>query len=215
MDARGIGTTGGYDPYSAISQGWQNRLGGLSSFLGGVLNDPRKAYANAERAYDPWSERASNAFNPFVNAGEGAIGPYQNWLSQMSNPVNFLNNLSSQYQESPYAKYLQQQVQRAGTNAASASGLIGSTPFLQQSQENAENISSRDMQNWLSQVLGLNTQYGQGWGNLIGTGLQAAGGQSNVFGQRAADEAALAYGKEAAGQSRNSNIIGGLLKFLF
>lgn len=186
--------------------------GGLGSFLNGIFNDPRKAYAEAQRAYDPWMDRASGAYNPFYEEGQKGMGKYEDWLGSMENPWEFINNAMGKYQESPYAKYLQDYAQKAGTNAASASGLTGSTPFAQQMQQNAANISSQDMQNWLNQVLGINSQYGKGWGDIMNQGFNAAQGMANVFGQRAGDEAKMAYGKEAAGQSRTGNIVGGLLQ---
>jgi len=57
---------------------------------------------------------------------------------------------------------------RAANNIGSATGMTGSTPMMQQAQQNAQNISSGDMQNWLSQVLGINNQYGQGEAGLMG-----------------------------------------------
>lgn len=185
--------------------------GGLGSFLNGIFNDPRKPYAEAQRAYDPWMDQASGVLNPFVQEGQKGMGKYEDWLEGMKDPSAFINKMMGGYQESPYAKYLQDYAQRAGTNAASASGLIGSTPFMQASQENAAGIASKDMQDWLKNVLGINTQYGKGWGDIMGQGFNAAQGQANIFGQRGADEAKLAYGKEAAGQSRTGNIVGGLL----
>jgi hypothetical protein len=186
--------------------------GGLSSFLGGIFNDPRKAYAEGQRAYDPWSDKAAGVFNPFYQEGQKGIGKYEDWLGRMENPQDFINNLMGGYKESPYAKYLQDYATRAGTNAASASGLIGSTPFMQAAQENAAGIASKDMQDWLGRVLGINSEYGRGWGNIMNQGFNAAQGMSNVFGNRARDEAEMAYGKEAASQSRGNNIISGLLQ---
>lgn len=185
---------------------------GLSSLFSGIFTDPRRAFGEAQRAYDPWMDRASGALNPFVQEGQKGMGKYEDWLGGMSDAPGFINKMMGGYQESPWAKYMQDYAQRAGTNAASASGMVGSTPFMQASQQNAAGIASQDMDKWLQHALGINTQYGKGWGDIMGQGAQAAGQQANIFGQRAGDEAQMAYGKEAAGQSRTGNIIGGLLK---
>jgi len=214
MDARGgMGGMGGFEDFArAAGQEWQNKLGGLGSVLGGIFNDPRHAYAEGQRAYDPWMDRAAGAYNPFYQGGIEGMGKYKDWLNGMSNPQDFINNIMGGYQESPWARYQQQQAERAGTNAASASGLIGSTPWAQQMQQNAAGISSQDMQQWLANVLGINTQYGQGQQNLMNQGFNAAQGMGNIFGQRARDAAQMAYGKERAGDERSGNIIGGLLQ---
>lgn len=211
MAMSGSGMGGYAGAAQAAGDAWQQRLGGFGSLLNGLFNDPRQAYGDAQRSYDPWMQKATDAYNPFYQAGTEGIGKYQDWLGGMQDPSGFINNLMGGYQESPYAKYLQDYANKAGINAASASGLTGSTPWMQQSQQNAAGIASGDMQNWLSQVLGINSQYGQGWGNIMGQGFNAASGMANIFGQRAQDEAQLAYGKEAAGQSRTGNIVGGLL----
>lgn len=185
---------------------------GLSSFLGGVFTDPRRSFSEAQRSYGPWMDRASGVFNPFIQEGQKGMGRYGDFLEGMRDPSEFINKLMGGYQESPYSKYLKDYINRAGINAASESGLIGSTPYMQAAQENASGIVSRDMQDWLSRVLGISTQYGQGLGDLMRQGATAAGQQANIFGQRGADEALLSYGKESADHSRTGNIIGGLLK---
>jgi len=207
MDARGgYGQTGG----------------GLSSLLSGLFTDPSKAYGQAQNAYTPYIQAAYGGLQPYQQLGQQAMAPYQQALGQMSNPGQFLNSLMSQYQPSQYSQYLQDQVGKAGVNAASASGLIGSTPFLQQQQQNAGNIASGDMQNWLSQALGLNTQYLGGLSGLINTGLSGSQDLANVFMKGGGDMAGLAYGKEAGDQSRTGNlfggagnVIGGLLSYLY
>ena len=77
---------------------------------------------------------------------------YQDWLQTQKDPSKFINDQMANYQESPYAHYLQQQSMRAGQNAASASGLSGSTPLMQQMQQNSGQIASGDMNQWLQNV---------------------------------------------------------------
>ena len=114
-----------------------------------------------------------------------------------------------QYQESPYAQYLQKQSMRAGTNAASASGLTGSTPFAQQLQQNAGNIANQDQNQWLQNVLGINTQYGQGQNNLINSGQNSANTLSSLYNQMGQNMGEAAYGKQAGKQQDFWNTIAG------
>ena len=87
-----------------------------------------------------------------------------------------------QYQQSPWARYQQQQAMRMANNMGSATGLTGSTPLQLQAQQNAANISSQDMNNWLQNVLGINTQYGQGQQNLMAGGQGAANALTSLYG---------------------------------
>ena len=168
-------------------------------------------YNAAMNQFSQFTNKAENAQNPFLQAGQGAIPGYQNWLNSMQDPSAFINNLMGNYQESPWAQYQQQQSVRAGTNAASASGLTGSTPFAQQLQQNASNISSQDMNQWLQNVLGINTQYGQGQEYLSGLGANAANQLSKTYNQLGSNMAEAAYGKEAGKQQNSSNLISGIL----
>ncbi len=173
--------------------------GGLSSLFGGLFGHSGAPYEAYKDELSKYFNEAKGYQNPFYQAGTGAIPQLQEWLAGQKDPSKFINNLMGQYQESPWAKYMQDQSMRAGLNAASAGGGgpgnmggagLGSTPFLQQAQQNASNISSGDMQNWLGRVLGINTQYGQGMENMVNRGQNAANSLSqlaNDFGQRSAE----------------------------
>jgi len=197
--------------------------GGIMQFLGGLFGHSDDPYKEAQKAYQQYFNQATNAQQPYTEAGQNALGKYQNWLQGQQNPSDFINNLMNQYQESPWAKYSQQQSIRAGQNAASAGGLsngmggagLGSTPFAQQLQQNAQGISSQDMQNWLGNVLGINTNYGQGLQNLIGGGQNAANSLSNLYNTGGENMAGFAYGKQAGQNQDFSNILGGLGHLFF
>ena len=174
-------------------------LGGVARGLGFGREDP---YGDAMKQYQKWGNKAAQAQNPFYNAGKGAIGGFQDWLGSQKDPSKFINNLMGQYQESPYAHNLQQQAMRAGENMGSATGLTGSTPLLQQMQQNAGNIASQDQNQWLQNVLGINTQYGQGLGNMMGMGQNAANALSGIYGNMGNNLAPLYFNR---GEMNNQN----------
>lgn len=182
---------------------------GIGGFLGGLFGDSGAPYDEAMKQYQQWANKAQNVQNPYLQAGQGAIGDYQNWLKKQQDPSGFINNLMGGYQESPYAKYMQQQSIRAGQNAASAGGLMGSTPFAQQLQQNASNISGQDMNQWLQNVLGVNTQYGQGQQNLMTGGQNAANALTNMYNNMGQQMGQAAYGKKAGEDQDFWNMIGG------
>ncbi len=184
-------------------------LSGIAGLLGGLFGDSGAPYNAAMDQYQQYTNRAQSAQNPFLQAGTGAIGNYQNWLQGQQNPSQFINNLMNQYQMSPWARYQQQQAMRTANNIGSATGLTGSTPLQLQAQQNAANISSQDMNNWIQNVLGINTQYGQGEQNLIGGGQGAANALTSLYGTAAGDTGRLAYGSEAGRQNDMWNTLGG------
>lgn len=187
---------------------------GLGGLLGGLFGDSGKPYDKAMEQYQKYMQMGENAQQPWLQAGKGALGDYQKWLQGQQDPSGFINNLMGQYQESPYAHYLQQQSMRGGQNAASASGLMGSTPFAQQMQQNASGIASKDMNQWLQNVLGINTQYGQGQQNLIQGGQQSANHLTNMYNQIGQQMGEAEYNKHASKNNNLWNTIGSGLSMI-
>lgn len=191
---------------------------GLASIFSGLFQDAGAPYDAAKGPYQDYMNKGAGALNPFVQGGQQGMGNYQHWLQGMQDPSGFMNHLMGKYQESPFAKYQQQQMMRAGQNAASAGGLsngmggagLGSTPFLQQAQQNAQNISSGDMQNWLSKVLGINTEYGQGQQNMMGMGANSANSLSSLYQNYGTGMGNLAAGQQQGQNQNMGNIIGGI-----
>lgn len=183
---------------------------GLGEFLGGMFGHSEAPYDRAMDQYRQYGNAGRDAQMPYYNAGQGAMGDYEKWLQGQQDPSGFINNLMGQYKESPYAQYEQQQSLRAGQNAASASGLMGSTPMMQQLQQNAGNIASQDQNQWLQNVLGINKQYGAGQQDMMHGGQNAANSLTNLYGQQGQDMSRLAYGRQAGKQQDFWNTVGGL-----
>lgn len=169
--------------------------GGIGQLLGGLFGNSGAPYGDAMKQYKKYFQGATGAQNPFYNAGTQGMGNYQNWLQGQQDPSAFINKIMGQYQESPFAKNIQQQSMRAGQNAASAEGTLGSTPFAQQMQQNAGQIASADQNNWLSHVLGINSQYGQGQQNLMQGGQRSADMLSQLFSDMGGRMGEGAYGQ--------------------
>jgi len=184
--------------------------GGLGSALKGLFGDSGAPYDKAMEEFQKWMNQAQGAQQPYAEAGKRGLANYEDWLGGQKDPAAFMNNLMGQYQESPYAHNLQQQSMNAGQNAASASGLMGSTPMMQQLQQNAGNIASQDQNNWLQHVLGINTQYGQGQNNLREGGQQSANHLTDLFSKMGEMMGQGAFGKEQGKQNDFWNMLGGI-----
>lgn len=185
-------------------------LGGLGGLFGGLFGNSGAPYDKYTDQINQWGGKGAGAQQPYQDAGTGAISDYQKWLQGQKDPGQFINGLMSGYKESPYAQNLQQEAMRAGQNAGSASGLMGSTPLMQQMQQNAGNIASQDQNQWLQNVLGINSQYGQGQQNLINGGQGAANSLTNLYSHMGDKNAEGAYGKQAGKNNDFWNTIGGL-----
>lgn len=182
-----------------------------AQLISGLTGNSGAPYEGAMDKYQEWAKKAEDAQSPYANAGREAIPHYQQWLNGMKDPSGFINHLMGQYGESPWAKFQQQQAMRAAQNQGSASGLTGSTPLNQFAQQNARDISSQDQNQWLQNVLGINTQYGQGQNNLIGYGQNSANALTNMYGDMGRQMGEAEYGRKAGEGQDKSNIWGGLL----
>lgn len=188
--------------------------GGIGQILSGLFGNSGAPFKKAMEQYERFGQKGEAVQNPFLNMGKNAIPQFQEWLSGMKDPSSFINNLMGGYQESPWAKYQQEQALRASGNMGSRgdtiAGGLGSTPMAQFNQQNARNISSQDMNQWLSHVLGINTQYGGGLQNQITGGQNAANALTNMYGDLGRNMAEMAYGKKAGQQQDRNSIWGGL-----
>lgn len=187
---------------------------GLGGFLGGMFGDSGKPYDKAMEQYQKYMQMGQGVQQPYLDAGKQGLGNYQEWLNGQKDPSGFINNLMGNYQESPYAHMLQQQAMNAGNNSASASGMMGSSALMQQQQQNAGQIASGDMNSWLQNVLGINTQYGEGQKDLKNGGQSAANSLTDMYNKMGNQMGEAAYGKEAGKKNDFWNTIGGGLSML-
>lgn len=185
----------------------------FSRFLGGLFGDSSSPYKDAMKEYERWAQKGEATQNPFLEFGKRGMPGYEKWLGGMEDPTKFINNLMGGYKESPFAKYQQEQGLRAAQNMGSrgdmAMGGAGSTPLMQFAQQNAQNISSQDMNQWLQNVLGINTQYGAGLNNQIGYGQHAADQLTGMYGDMGRQMGEAAYGKKRGQSMDRSNLWGG------
>jgi hypothetical protein len=198
----------------SASNNWGSEAGNMASGLGslfsGLSGSSSSPYAAAMAQYQQFANQGANAMMPYMNMGTNAMPAYQNWAQSMSNPSQFENNMMNQYQESPNAKYMQQQAIRSAMNAGAANGLGGSTPMMQQIQQNAGNISQQDMQNWMGNAMGINQMYGSALSNQIGMGEMGSNSLLGLYGNEASAMGNAAYGQQAGKNQNKSNIWGSL-----
>jgi hypothetical protein len=187
---------------------------GLASLFSGLFGNSGGPYKDAMKQYEKYGQKGQDAINPFAQAGQGAIAPFQQWLQSQKDPSQFINHLMSQYQESPFAQNQQQQGIRASNNLGSATGLTGSTPLQMQAQQNAQNISSADQNGWLQNVLGINSNYGNGQMHMMDQGQGAANQLMQLFQNMGMQMGEGAYGKKAGQQNDMNNTMGGLFQML-
>lgn len=186
---------GGFD-FGGMGGGMGGGLGsGFAQFFSGLGHQSARPYAEGQREYDKYA-------GPWSQAGRGAINPFTNRINQMGDTNGFYNSIMNNYNESPMARFQQQQGMRAAQNMGSATGMTGSTPLMQQAQQNAQNISSQDMQRFFENQMGINKDYLSGQNQLMNYGYNSDQAAAPWMGE-------AAFGKEAGHQQDTANMIGG------
>lgn len=183
--------------------------GGLMQFLSGMFGNSGAPYQAGMDQLLKYFQMAQGTQNPFLQMGTSAIPQYQSWLQGMSDPSKFINTQMQNYQQSPWNSFLQRQAMNAGNAQASASGLAGSSPMAMQMQQNATNLASSGMNDWLGHVLGINQQYGAGLGNEIGMGQHSADMLTQLMQGMGNQMASGAYGQQAGQNQDFMNMLGG------
>jgi len=189
-------------------------LGPVGDIFGGLFGNSGGGYDEAAKRLQQYMDQANKGFEPFLNAGHAAIPQFQDWSKQFQDPNKFLNDTFSNYHMSPGAMNSMNESQRAATNAASAGGLTGSTAHMREAGNIANQISSKDMQQYLQNVLGIGNNFGQSLNTLMQGGMGAASGMSGNLMGGGNTLANLYGGSSAAGQGDQNKLISGFLQLL-
>lgn len=185
---------------------------GLGGMIGGELGLAFDPYGAAMDQYQKYFHQAGQFQNPFYRAGTAALPQYQSYLQGMRDPMAYIEHLMSGYKESPSALALARSALRGGENAASASGLLGSTPFAQQMAQTSADITAQDQNRWLQNVLGAGSQYGMGLSNLLGRGQMAGNALTGLYSNLGQLMGQGSYGQQAAREAAWGDIIGGQMQ---
>jgi len=198
--------TGGFNPLNLL----KGAGGGIASILSGLFGNSGAGYQEAMDAYNKYIKQGEGQFNPYTQAGQRATSNLEAQLALMKDPQAFVNNILKGYSMSPEAQKEQQYGQQGIQNAASASGLLGSSPLFASAADYAKQFSTNDMQRYLQNVLGVNTEYLGGQNQLSNRGLQAASALADLLRQQAEANAMGEYGKASGHQSDINKIFSGI-----
>lgn len=121
-----------------------------------------RGYERAEQSLNPYTQHAGEDFDYGRNTLHGMMSKYgqlpdyhkkfYDYMNQ--SPVDMLNSVMSQYEQSPMAQYQQKFAQSAMDNKMNAQGMGGSANQELLDAEIGNIIGSQDMQQFLKNVLG-------------------------------------------------------------
>lgn len=173
----------------------------LSRFLFG------KNPANAAQPFlEQIPEMGREQYNPYIQEGNEArsslSGIYKNMASD---PAAFLDQLRSQYSPSKGYQMKKDELSQALGNTAAAGG-YRTSPFHQKQQlQLVDSLLDEDMQDWMSQVLGIQGQGLQGQEGFANRGFGANQNLADILGGSLNQQAGLAFqGQNQKNQNRGS-----------
>lgn len=180
----------------------------LSDLFGGGKNpaDAAMPYLNqipgmAKQYYEPYINHGNEAYN--------TLGPQLNKMG--SDPVSFLESIMKGYQPSRAYQLINDEALRAAGNTAAAGGMRGSMGDIKNESRLTDALLGQDMQQWLQNVMGIQTEGMTGLSHLFDTGFKATtgleGDLSNVLGTQA--QLAFQGGREQ--NQRQSDLLSSLL----
>lgn len=188
---------------------------GLGSILGGI-----------GEALSPWSN-PSDAASPYLNQIPGTISPYYNpyinngtsagntlngqYGNLLNNPGGMVNQIGSNYHQSPGFQFALQQALQAGNHSAAAGGMAGSPQNQQQSMQTATGLADQDYNNYLQNAMGMYNQGLQGEQGMYGIGYNASNSLAQSLANNLQSQAGLAY----QGANNSNQHSGGIFGDIF
>lgn len=111
--------------------------------------------------------------------GERAGSALEDALSKYLNPQDYYNEIMSGYMPSEAYKFKQARMSDAAANTAAAGGMRGTAADQLKQQELTQSLLSSDMQDYLKNILGIESTGLQGEEDLYGKGTDVGRGMSS------------------------------------
>lgn len=182
------------------------------SWLSKNFTGTNKNPADAANSYlDQIPGQMNPYFQPYIDQGRQSGDRLNTQYDQMTqNPGEFFNQISSGYKQSPGYQYKLQQALSAGQNASAAGGQLGTPQDQQQQMGLANDIASKDYEDYINHILGIFGQGQQGQQEFqkqgFGASTQYGENLANVTGQKAQNAYAGQAGENARRSQNWSNL---------
>lgn len=170
----GSGTS---NPWGQFGNG--GGFGGLAEVLGGLFQSQQSNPANGAMQYlQGLPGQLKPYFQPYINAGQGALGQLQNQYGNLaSNPGGAINQMGAQFEQSPGYNFNVQQQTNAANRAAAAGGMAGSPQEQQNLASTISGTANQDYYNWLSHAM---DEQGMGLNGLQGINQMGYNASANL-----------------------------------
>jgi len=142
---------------------------------GDQYEDLSQATEDAQSQIQEYYEQATSFMQPWQTAGVGGLEAWQAGLEPLAKPQDVYAQLLEGYQLSPQAQFEQQQALEQSIASGAATGMLGSGASAKALADYTQQLSSRDIQNYINNISRIYGGYLGGESGLAGMGEQAAG----------------------------------------
>lgn len=191
-----------WDDYSDLQKfGMGAGIGGIGAGIGSMLFGGNKNPADAGMKYlDQIPDALKGYYQPYIQGG-------QDIMQHPEQAGQNINQIGSQYQQSPGFKFALQQALQGAGHAAAAGGMAGSPQHEQQNMGIATQLGNQDYYNWLNPAMDMYNQ-------TANRGFQGSSSMADQIAQTLAAKSQLGYqGQANKNQQQGSqwgDILGGL-----
>lgn len=174
------------------------------------------------------NKNPSNEANKYLNQIPGAVNPYyqpyinqgqqagnqltDQYNQQTQNPGELFSKLGQGYQESPGYQFKLKQALGAGQNASAAGGMLGTPQDVQGQSQIASDVSSKDFNDYMQNIMGLYGLGQQGQQKMQEQGFGASTGYGDILGQLLGQQGQYGYAGAAGENAGRANNWSNLFK---
>ena len=152
-----------------------------------------------------------DAYNPFIQQGQNAMGQLGPQYSQMAGqPTDFYNQILGQFKPSAGYQYKEDRLNQLGHNTAAAGGYAGTQGDVENRSKAISGLLGEDMQQYLQNILGIQGAGQAGLQRQSDIGFMGAGGLADYLGTVGLNKGNLAANQSRYGNEASTNALGSL-----
>lgn len=156
-----------------------------------------------------------DAYDPYITAGRQAgqntQGQYE---GLMNDPTGFINKLMESYKPSEGYQFQKGELTKELGNTSAAGGFAGTEYDQMQQGKGIQGLLSQDMQQFLSNALGVYGTGLQGEQGIADKGFQASGSLADILGGSLNQQGGLAFQGQSQQNANKTAMISSLIKAL-
>lgn len=145
-------------------------------------------------------------YDPYITEGRETLPILQNQFQKYAtNPTGALQDIGSQFRQSPGYDWRVKQGEQAVAHAEAAGGMAGSPEHEQNAADMVGHLADQDYNDWISHVLSLQGMGLEGESHLNDMGYNASNELAQSLGNNLLTQGSLGYAGQA---NRNMNKLG-------